>query len=56
MDSETRFWIAQEVADRKEGHDASSLFRAGKKVTGIKPKVIITDGLKSYSEAYRKEF
>ena len=31
MDSETRFWIAQEVADRKEGHDASSLFRAWKK-------------------------
>ena len=22
MDDETRFWIAQEVADRKEGHDA----------------------------------
>jgi len=56
MDSETRFWIAQEVADRKEGHDASSLFRTGKEVTGTKPKVIITDGLKSYSEAYRKEF
>ncbi len=56
MDSETRFWIAQEVANRKEGHDASSLFRAGKKITGTKPKVIITDGLHSYSEAYRKEF
>lgn len=56
MDSETRFWIAQEVANRKEGHDASSLFRAGKEVTQTKPKVIITDGLHSYSEAYRKEF
>ena len=56
MDSETRFWIAQEVADRKEGHDASSLFRAGKEITQMKPKVIITDGLRSYSEAYRKEF
>jgi len=56
MDDETRFWIAQEVANRKEGHDASSLFRAGKDVTGTKPKVIITDGLHSYSEAYRKEF
>ena len=56
MDSETRFWIAQEVLDRKEGADASSLFRLGKEVTKIKPKVIITDGLHSYSEAYRKEF
>jgi len=56
MDDETRFWIAQEVANRKEGHDASSLFRMGKDVTKTKPKVIITDGLHSYSEAYRKEF
>ena len=56
MDSETRFWIAQEVLDRKEGADASSLFRMGKEITQTKPKVIITDGLHSYSEAYRKEF
>jgi len=56
MDDETRFWIAQEVANRKEGHDASRLFRMGKEVTKMKPKVIITDGLHSYSEAYRKEF
>ncbi|MDE1843660.1 MAG: DDE-type integrase/transposase/recombinase, partial [Thaumarchaeota archaeon] len=55
-DDETRFWIAKEVADRKEGHDASGLFRQAKEVTGKKPKVIITDGLHSYSEAYKKEF
>jgi transposase-like protein len=56
MDSETRFWIAQEVLDRKEGADASSLFRLGKEITQTNPKVIITDGLHSYTEAYRKEF
>jgi transposase-like protein len=56
MDDETRFWIAQEVLDRKEGADASSLFRMGKEITHTKPKVIITDGLHSYSQAYRKEF
>ncbi len=56
MDSETRFWIAQQVLDKKKGADASSLFRMGKEITGIKPKVIITDGLHSDSEAYRKEF
>jgi len=56
MDDETRFWIAQEVADSKEKHDASSLFRKGKEVTGTKPKVIITDGLQSYHDAYQKEF
>jgi transposase-like protein len=56
MDDETRFWIAKEVADRKEGHDASGLFKQAKEVAQTKPKVIITDGLKSYGEAYRKEF
>lgn len=56
MDDETRFWIAQEVADRKEGHDARGLLQKGKHVTQTKPKVFITDGLRSYNEAYKREF
>ncbi|MBI3841728.1 MAG: IS1/IS6 family transposase [Thaumarchaeota archaeon] len=56
MDDETRFWIAQEVSNTKERADASGLFRKGKEVTGTKPKVLITDGLRSYEEAYQKEF
>lgn len=56
LDDETRYLIAHEVADRKEGHDARSLFAKGKEVTGTKPKVLITDGLRSYEEAYQKEF
>jgi putative transposase len=30
MDDETRFWIAQEVASTKEGHDARGLFHEAK--------------------------
>jgi transposase-like protein len=56
MDDETRFWIAQEVADRKQGHDARGLLQKAKQVTGTKPKVFITDGLGSYADAYQKEF
>lgn len=56
MDDETRYLIAHEVADSKEKHDASSLFRKGKEATQTKPKVIITDGLQSYHDAYQKEF
>lgn len=56
MDDETRFWIAQEVANTKEQHDARGLFAKGKQVTQTKPKVLITDGLRSYHEAYMKEF
>ncbi|WP_278974308.1 IS6 family transposase [Nitrosopumilus sp.] len=56
MDDETRYLIAQEVGDRKEGHDARGLLRKSKEVTGTKPKVFITDGLESYHQAYKKEF
>jgi putative transposase len=56
IDDETRFLIAQEVADSKEKHDARSLFALSKKLTGKKPMIIITDGLQSYREAYKKEY
>ena len=56
MDDETRFWMAQEVADSKERHDARGLFAKGKKVAGKRPAKIITDGLWSYKEAYKREF
>jgi transposase-like protein len=56
MDDETRFWIAQEVAESKYKHDARKLFELAKKVTGKKPKTLITDGLPAYHDAYRKEF
>jgi len=56
MDDETRYWIAQEVAETKYKHDARKLFELGKKVTGKKPMTIITDGLSAYHDAYKKEF
>ena len=37
-------------------HDATGLFRQAKEVTGTRPKVMITDGLQSYNEAFKKEF
>jgi transposase-like protein len=56
MDDETRFMIAQEVADSKYTHDARKLFQMGIKVTGKKPMTLITDGLPAYRDAYKKEF
>jgi putative transposase len=56
MDDETRFWIAQEVADSKYVHDARHLFQTAKIVAGKKPNVLVTDGLRSYHEAWMKEF
>ena len=56
MDDETRFWIAQEVADSKFKHDARNLLRLGKEATQTKPKVFVTDGLGAYHDAFQKEF
>lgn len=56
MDDETRFWIAQEVAESKDKHDTRKLLQMSKKLTGKKPMTFITDGLQSYHDAYKKEF
>jgi len=56
MDDETRFWIAQEVAESKYKHDARKLFEMGKRLMEKKPMTIITDGLPAYHDAYKKEF
>ncbi len=34
MDDETRFWIAQEVAETKDKHDARNFFRMAKDLMG----------------------
>jgi len=60
LDDETRFWIAKEVAGDKMSREAvdyaSDLFQQGKEVTGKKPLTLITDGLKAYHLAYKREF
>jgi putative transposase len=56
MDDETRFWIAQEVAESKEKHDARQLFIRARSLMGKQPKTIITDGLQSYSVASNQVF
>jgi putative transposase len=56
MDDETRYWIAQEVADSKYAHDARRLFQTAKTVAGKMPNILVTDGLRSYHEAWMKEF
>ena len=56
LDDETRFWIAQEVAESKYKDDARNLFALGKKLMDKQPMTIITDGLTSYHDAYKQEF
>ena len=56
MDDETKYWIAQEVADTKFKHDARNLLHEGKEITGKRPETLITDGLPAYHDAFNKEF
>jgi putative transposase len=56
MDVETRFWIAQQVSDRKNSSDIRPLFKEGKEVAGKRPNVLITDGARNFNDAYIKEF
>ena len=56
MDNDTRFQIAQEVADSKFKHDVQSLLKMGKQVTKKTPSVFVTDGLPTYNDAFKKEY
>lgn len=56
MDDETRYWIAQEVANTKDKHDAKGLFQEAKEIAGKRPNTLITDGLPAYHDAFNKVF
>jgi putative transposase len=56
MDDETRFWIAQQVADTKFTADIKPLFRKAKDIAQKKPSVLISDGARNYNDAFKQEF
>ena len=45
MDDETRFWIAQQVADHKGTSDVKPMFREAQRIAGKNPTAIISDGV-----------
>ncbi len=57
IDNQTRFLIANNVTDSKSIDEARQIFRKAKSITKERNKLeLVTDGLKAYSEAIRKEF
>jgi transposase-like protein len=56
MDDETRFWIAQQVAETKYHADIHRLFKQGRKVAGKAPSRIITDGARNFQAGIESEF
>jgi putative transposase len=55
MDDETRFWIAQQVADTKNTADITPLFSKGKDIAGNRPNTLISDGAPNFHTASNKE-
>jgi transposase-like protein len=56
MDNETRFWIAQQVADTKYTADVTPLFKEGKRIAGKVPHTIVTDGAFNFESAFRSAY
>lgn len=55
MDDDTRFWIAQQIADSKYTQDVQPLFKQGKELAFKKPETLISDGAPNFHIAYKKE-
>ncbi|MDQ6866301.1 MAG: DDE-type integrase/transposase/recombinase [Thermoproteota archaeon] len=55
MDDTTRFWITTKISQRREVADARAVFQDSKNKTST-PKAVIHDGLRTYDEAFRKEY
>jgi putative transposase len=56
MDDQTRFWIAQQVADSKFSANIAPLFRKAKLIAGKRPSVLISDGAPNFNDAFKQEF
>jgi len=56
MDSETRFLLANLISKTREIKDARRLFQEAKKIARMKPDAVVTDGLRAYESAFKKEF
>ncbi len=56
MDDETRFWIAQEVAETKDKHDTRKVFAKARYLMGKQPQTFITDGLNAFGQASAEIF
>jgi transposase-like protein len=56
MDGDTRFLLANHVSKSRNVSDARDAFREAKAVAKVEPRVLLTDGLGSYSHAAQCEF
>jgi putative transposase len=56
MDDQTRYLIAQQVADSKYAADITPMFRKAKSIAGKRPNVLISDGAPNFNDVFKGEF
>jgi len=57
MDKETRFLLASQISEKREIEDARRLLQKAKeRIEGQRVDKVITDGLRAYQDAFKKEF
>ena len=56
LDSDTRYWLAKMVAERKGNDDVAPLFKKAKEVAGKVLERLISDGAANFGHAHRKQY
>jgi putative transposase len=56
MDDQTRFWIAQQIADHKGTSDVRPMFAQARELAGKEPATVISDGAFNFHTAIKKEY
>ena len=56
LDSETRYWIAKQVAEHKGTDDVRPMFKKAREVAGKVPEKLVSDGAGNFAEAHRDEY
>ena len=56
LDSETRFWHSQMIAEKKGKDDMVPMFKDAKELTGKKPITLISDGAANFHHAWKKQW
>ena len=54
--SETRYWVAGQVAERKGDDDVRLVFRTAKEVAGNVPTTLISDQASNFYQAWKREY
>ena len=53
LDTETRYWIAKQVAENKGTDDVRPMFEKARDITGMVPETLVSDKAANFHEAWR---